>query len=125
MGHLLAMEPPNKKAPPGLSEGTETVQERLTGDEQIAPAEDFSYASRRHEGPSLWREGLAMVARQKRHRQPAIVVIATLTRWESLSLLISHAATTKCRSTPAATGHVRQHPCVAPYRDGRACCSSG
>jgi len=48
------MPPLQKKAPSDLVQETETVQGRLRGDEQVAPAEDFAYASRDHEGDSLW-----------------------------------------------------------------------
>src|SRR5439155_11446692 len=50
MGHVPSMELLNKKAPSDRSDETETVQGRLTGSTQVAPAEDSAYASRYHEG---------------------------------------------------------------------------
>src|SRR4029453_9417207 len=47
------MPPPQKKAPSDLVQETETAQGRLRGDEQVAPAEHFAYASRDHEGDSF------------------------------------------------------------------------
>ena len=80
------------------------VHGRLTGYRQVAPAEDVYYAYRRHEGNSLWREGLAMVARQKHNHQPALWILAALTRWWSLSLLLSHVTPHKHTRTRMATG---------------------
>jgi len=52
----------------------ETVPERLTEYSEIAPAEDASYAYTYHEGNSLWRGGLAMVARAKHNRRPPVTL---------------------------------------------------